>query len=326
MKHFPRRQFLHLAAGAAALPAVSHVARAQAYPTRPVRVLVGYPPGGVNDTYARLIGRLLSERLGQPFIIENRVGAGGTIAADAVVRSAPDGYTFLLSAANDAYNPSLYPNLKYDFMRDFAPIASIAFSPQVLEVNPLVPAKTVPEFIAYARSNPGKINYASAGVGTPQHLCGELFKQLTGVNMVHVPYRGGAPAVADLIAGQVQAMIDFMPSSIEHIRVAKLRALGVASTKRWAGLPDVPTVDEFLPGFGGGSLFGIAGPKSTPNEVIGRLNRETNTVLADPGIRARIVDLGGEVFTGSPTEFAELIERDAEKWRRVIRAANIKLE
>jgi len=176
MKHFPRRQFLHLAAGAAALPAVSHVARAQAYPTRPVRVLVGYPPGGVNDTYARLIGRLLSERLGQPFIIENRVGAGGTIAADAVVRSAPDGYTFLLTAANDAYNPSLYPNLKYDFMRDFAPIASIAFSPQVLEVNPLVPAKTVPEFIAYARSNPGKINYASAGVGTTQHLCGELFQ------------------------------------------------------------------------------------------------------------------------------------------------------
>jgi tripartite-type tricarboxylate transporter receptor subunit TctC len=320
-----RRQFLHLAAGAAALPAVSAIATAQAYPAKPVRIIAGYPPGGVTDIYARLTGQWLTERLGQSFIIENRAGAGGTIAVDSVVRALPDGYTLLLTTSNDVYNTSLYPDLKYDYIRDIAPIAGIALSPQVMEVNPSVPAKSVPEFIVYAKANPGKLNYASAGVGTQQHLSGELFKMLTGVDMVHVPYRGGAPAVSDLIAGQVQVMFDFLPSSIEHIRAGKLRALAIASATRWPALPDLATVGDFVPGFEAGALFGIAAPKNTPNQVVDRLNREINAILADPRMKARIAEVGGEALTGSPTEFGKLFEADAEKWVRVIRTAHIKL-
>ena len=320
-----RRKFLHLAAGAVALPAVSRVAKAQSYPTRPVRIVVGFPPGGINDIYARLIGQWLSERLRQPFIIENRAGAGGTIAVDTVVRALPDGYTLLLTAINDVYNPSVYPDLKYEYMRDLAPIASIAFSPEIMEVNPSVPVKAIPEFIAYAKANPGKLNYASSGVGSGQHLCGELFKMLTGVDMVHVPYRGGAPAVADLIAGQVQVMFDLLPSSIEHVRAGKLRALAVASAKRWPTLPDVPTLGEYLSGFEAGTPLGIAAPKKIPNEIVATLNRETNIILADPRMKARIAEVGGEALSGSPADFAKLLETEAEKWRRVIRAADIKL-
>jgi tripartite-type tricarboxylate transporter receptor subunit TctC len=272
-----------------------------------------------------LTGQWLSERLGESFIIENRAGAGGSIAVDSVVRAPPDGYTLLLTSANDVFNPSLYPDLKYNYMRDMAPIAGIALTPQVMEVNPVLPAMTVPEFIAYAKANPGRINYASAGVATGQHLCGELFKMMTGVDMVHVPYRGGAPAIADLIAGQVQVMFDFLPSSIEHIRAGKLRALAVASAKRWQALPDLPTVGDFLPGFEAGAVFGIAAPKNTPNEVVDKLNREINAALGDPKLKARIADLGGAALTGSPAAFANLLAADAEKWSMVIRAADIKM-
>jgi tripartite-type tricarboxylate transporter receptor subunit TctC len=320
-----RRTFLSSAVGAVVLPAVSRIATAQAYPAKPVHIIAGFPPGGVVDIYARLTGQWLSERFGQSFIIENRAGAGGSIAAESVVRALPDGYTLLLTSANDVFNPSLYPDLKYNYMRDIVPIASIAFTPQVMEVNPSVPAKTVPEFIAYAKTNPGKLNYASAGVGTGQHLCGELFKMSTGVDMVHVPYRGGAPAISDLIAGQVQVMFDFLPSSIEHIRAGRLRALAIGSPKRWQALPDVPTVSDFLPDFVAGVLFGIAAPKNTPNEVVDRLNREINATLADPRMKARIADLGGEALSRSPTQFANLLTTEAEKWTMVIRAANIKM-
>ena len=321
----PRRRFLSLAIGAVGLPAVSRIATAQAYPAKPVHIIAGYPPGGVVNIYARLTGQWLSERLGESFIIENRAGAGGSIAVDSVVRAPPDGYTLLLTSANDVFNPSLYPDLKYNYMRDMAPIAGIALTPQVMEVNPVLPAMTVPEFIAYAKANPGRINYASAGVATGQHLCGELFKMMTGVNMVHVPYRGGAPAIADLIAGQVQVMFDFLPSSIEHIRAGKLRALAVASAKRWQALPDLPTVGDFLPGFEAGAVFGIAAPKNTPNEVVDKLNREINAALGDPKLKARIADLGGAALTGSPAAFANLLAADAEKWSMVIRAADIKM-
>jgi tripartite-type tricarboxylate transporter receptor subunit TctC len=320
-----RRTFLSSAVGAVVLPAVSRIATAQAYPAKPVHIIAGFPPGGVVDIYARLTGQWLSERLGQSFIIENRAGAGGSIAAESVVRALPDGYTLLLTSANDIFSPSLYPDLKYNYMRDIVPIASIAFTPQVMEVNPSVPAKTVPEFIAYAKTNPGKLNYASAGVGTGQHLCGELFKMSTGVDMVHVPYRGGAPAISDLIAGQVQVMFDFLPSSIEHIRAGRLRALAIGSPKRWQALPDVPTVSDFLPDFVAGVLFGIAAPKNTPNEVVDRLNREINATLADPRMKARIAELGGEALSRSPTQFANLLTAEAEKWTMVIRAANIKM-
>jgi tripartite-type tricarboxylate transporter receptor subunit TctC len=321
----PRRRFLSLAAGAVALPAVSRIATAQAYPAKPVHIIAGYPPGGVVDIYARLTGQWLSERLGQSFIIENRAGAGGSIAVDSVMRALPDGYTLLLTGANDVYNPSLYPDLKYNYMHDIVPIAGIAFTPQIMEVNPALPAMTVPQFIAYAKANPGRINYASGGVGTGQHLCGELFKMMTGVDMVHVPYRGSAPAISDLIAGQVQVMFDYLPSSIEHIRAGKLRALAVTTAKRWQGLPDLPTVGDFLPGFEAVTVSGIAAPKNTSNDIVDRLNREINAALADPRSKARIADLGGEGLTGSPASFANLLAAEAEKWSKVIRAANIKM-
>ena len=320
----PRRQFLHLAAGAAALPTLSRIARAQAYPTRPVHLIVGYPAGGVIDIYGRLMGQWLSERLGQSFIVENRPGAAGTIAVDSVVRSPPDGYTLLLTSANDAYNESLYP-VRFKYIRDIAPVASIALTPSVMEVNPSFPAMTVPEFIAYAKANPGKLNYASGGVGTIQHVCGELFKIMAGVNMVHVPYRGGAPAIADLLAGQVQVMFDLTASSIEYIRAGSLRALAVTSAARSKALPDLPTVGDYLAGFEASIWLGIAAPKNTPSETVDRLNREINAILDGPGVKARIAELGGEVLTGSPANFVRLVAKDNEKWLKVIRTANIKL-
>jgi tripartite-type tricarboxylate transporter receptor subunit TctC len=320
----PRRQFLHLAAGAAAVPAVLRSVWAQAYPTRPVHLIVGYPAGGVIDIYARLMGQWLSERLGQSFIVENRPGAAGTIAVDSVVRSPPDGYTLLLTSANDAYNESLYP-VRFKYIRDIAPVASIALTPSVMEVNPSFPAMTVPEFIAYAKANPGRLNYASGGVGTIQHVCGELFKIMAGVNMVHVPYRGGAPAIADLLAGQVQVMFDLTASSIEYIRAGSLRALAVTSATRSQALPDLPTVGDYLAGFEASIWLGIAAPKNTPSETVDRLNREINALLDGPGVKARIAELGGEVLTGSPANFVRLVGKDNEKWLKVIRAANIKL-
>jgi tripartite-type tricarboxylate transporter receptor subunit TctC len=326
MMRLSRRQFLQLGAVAAALPIASRVARAQAYPMRPVRIVAGYPAGGVTDIYARLIGQWLSERLGQPFIVENRPGASGTIAVDSVVRAPPDGYTLLLTAANDAYNDSLYPDLRFNYVRDISPVASIALTPSVMEVNPSLPAKTVLEFINYAKTNPGKINFASAGIGTPQHVCGELFKMMTGVDMTHVPYRGGAPAVADLLGGQVQVMFDLMPSSIEHIRAGKLRALAVTTPTRTEFLPDVPTVADFLPGFEAISWFGIGAPRNTPVEIIDKLNKEIDAALGDPKIMTRLADLVAAPFVISPGDFAKFIADETEKWAKVIRSANVKIE
>jgi tripartite-type tricarboxylate transporter receptor subunit TctC len=320
-----RRQSLRFVAGALTLSAASRAA-AQTYPTRPVRIIVGFPAGGVNDIFARLIGQWLSERLGQSFVIENRPGASGTIAVDAVVRAAPDGYTLLLTSGNDALSESLYPDVRFNYIRDIAPVASIALTSNVMEVNPAFPAKTVPEFIDYAKADPGKINYASGGIGTFQHLCAELFKMMTGIDMLHVPYRGGAPAIADLLGGQVQVMFDFLPSSIEHIRAGKLRALAVTTPTRMELLPDVPTVASFLPGYESSSWWGVGAPKNTRADIIDRLNREINAALADPRMRARIAEFGAMAFPGSTGEFAKLIAADTEKWVKVIRAANIKAD
>ena len=322
----PRRRFLHLAAGAAALPALSRIARAQTYPSRPVRWVVPFPPGGVTDIVARLISQWLSERLGQPFVIENRPGAGGNIGAEAVVKAAPDGYTLYLSSSPNAISATLYDNLNFNFIRDIAPVASISISPLVMEVNPSVPAKTVPEFVAYAKANSGKLNMASNGNGTTSHLAGELFKMMTGINMLHVPYRGAAPALTDLIGGQVQVKFDVMASSIEHIRAGKLRALAVTTATRSEALPDVPNVGEFLPGFEASAWQGVGVPKNTPTEIVDRLNKEMNAALADPKIKARLADLGSSVFSSSPADFGRFIAAETEKWGKVIRTANIKPE
>ena len=322
----PRRQFLHLTAGAAALPAVSHFAWAQAYPTRPVRLVVGFPPGGGTDITARLIGQWLSERLGQQFVIENRPGAGSNIATEGVARAAADGYTLLLVSAAHAINATLYDRLNYNFLRDFAPVAGIIRVPNVMEVNPSLPPKSVSEFIAYAKANPGKLNMASGGNGTAQHLAGELFKMMTGVVMVHVPYRGDAPALTDLIGGQVQVMFGSIPPSVEHIRAGKLRALAVTTATRAEALPDIPTVSDFVPGYEASAWYGIGAPKSTPAEIIDTLNKEINAGLSDPKIKARLADLGGNVLSGSPADFGKLIADETEKWGKVIRAANIKPE
>jgi tripartite-type tricarboxylate transporter receptor subunit TctC len=321
----PRRTFLHLAAGAAALPAVSRIAGAQAYPTRPVRLVVGFPPGGVADLYARLIGQRLSERLGQAFIIENRAGAGGNLAAEAVVKAPPDGYTLLMVGANNAWNATLYDNLNFNFIRDIAPIASIYRAPAVLVVHPSFPAKSVPELIAYAKANPGKINMASGGVGSAQHVYGELFKMMSGVDMLHVPYRGGGPALADLLAGQVPVMFDTLATSIEHIRAGKLRALAVTSATRSEVLPDVPTVGDFVPGYEGTGWQGLGAPRNTPAEIIDKLNKEINAGLADPRMKARIADLGGTVFASSPADFGTFIAAYTEKWAKVIKFAGAKV-
>jgi len=320
----PRRKFLHLAAGAAALPALSRVARAQTYPARPVRIVVGFPPAGATDIVARLMGQWLSERLGQPFIIENRPGAGSNIAAEAVVRAPPDGHTLLLIFSANAINATLYEKLNFDFIRDIAPVAAIVRVPHVLEVNPSVPAKTVPEFIAYAKANPGKLNMASGGNGTPAHVSGELFKMMTGVNMVHVPYRGAGPALTDLIGGQVQVEFDNLASSIEYIRTGKLRAIAVTTATRSEVLPEIPTVADFVPGYEASAFLGIGAPTATPSDIVDKLNKEINAGLADPKLKARFADLGGMLIGGSPADFGKIIATDTEKWAKVIKFAGIK--
>jgi tripartite-type tricarboxylate transporter receptor subunit TctC len=321
-----RRQFLHLAAGAAALPAVSPVVWAQTYPTKPVLIVVGFAAGGGTDILARLIGQWLSERLGQPFLIENRAGAGSNIAAGAVVNARPDGYTLLMAGQTNSVNTTLYDKLNFTFHRHIAPVAGVMRVPQVIDVNPSSPIKTLPEFIAYAKANPGRINFGSGGVGTGQHVAGELFKMMTGVNMVHVPYRGGAPAIADLLGGQLQVMFDVMSESIEYIRAGRLRPLAVTTATRFAALPDVPTVSEFVPGYEATAWWGVGAPKNTPVDIIDKLNREINAGLADAKIRARFTDLGGTAIGGSPADFGNLIADETEKWGKVVRAANIKVE
>ena len=322
----PRRKFLRLAAGAAALPSASIVARAQSYPARPVRIVAGFPPGGITDTYARLIGQWLSERLGQQFIVENRPGAGGTLAAEAVARSAPDGYTLLLTTSADAWNATLYDNLNFDVVRDFIPVAAIARGPGVLVVNPSLPAKSVPELISYAKSNPGKITVASAGVGSAPHMFWELFRSMTGVDMVHVPYRGGGPAIADLLGGQVLVYFGTNAATIEHIRSGKLRALAVTGATRTPTLPDIPALAEFLPGYEASIYVGIAAPRGTPVEIVNRLNQEINLALADSNITQRIAGLGDTPLALSTVEFAKLVGDETEKWRRLIRTANVRAE
>jgi len=315
---------LHLAAGAAAVPALSRVASAETYPTRPVRIIVGFAPGQAIDIITRIIGQWLSEQLGQQFIIENRPGAGGNIATEAVVRAPPDGYTLLAIGSNNMINATLYEKLNYNFIRDIAPVASIYRVPQVMEVNPSFPAKTVPEFIAYAKGNPGEISFASAGNGSVAHVTGELFKMMTGVSLLHVPYRGAPPALTDLIGGQVHVMFDNMPSSIEHIRAGRLRPLAVTATTRWQGLPDVPTLGDFVPGFETNAWAGIGAPKNTPAEIIDTLNREINAALADPTIKARFAELGGEVLALSPGEYGKRIAEETEKWAKVIKFSGAK--
>ena len=321
-----RRTFLHLVAGAAALPALSHVTWAQAYPTRPVRIIVPVPAGGALDILARLTGQWLSEHLGQPFIIENRPGAGTNIGIEAAVRAPADGYTLLLVPGSVTVNATLYEKLNFNFIRDIVPIAMISSLPLVMEVNSSVPARTVPEFIAYAKANPGKISMASGGIGSPSHVAGELFKMMTGVDMAHVPYHGGAPALTDLLGGHVQVMFSPLPESIATIKADKVRALAVTTAKRSEALPEVPTVADSVPGFEASTWQGIGAPKNTSAEIVDRLNKEINAALADPKIKARLADLGSVPKPMSPADFKNLIVAETEKWGKVIRAAHIKLD
>jgi tripartite-type tricarboxylate transporter receptor subunit TctC len=322
----PRRNFLYLTAGAAALPAVSRFAWAQAYPTRPVRLVVPAPAGGSFDITARLMGQWLSERLGQQFVIENRPGAGTNIGTEAVVRAPPDGYTLLLIATPNAINATLYDKLNYNFIRDIAPVAGIIREPNVMVLNPSVPAKTVPDFIAYAKANPRKINMASSGNGSSPHVAGELFKMMTGVDMNHVPYRGAAPALTDLLAGQVHVMFPTMPSSIEYVRAGKLRALAVTTAMRSDAFPEIPTIGDFVPGYESSAWLGLGAPKNTPAEILNKLNREINAGLADPKIKTRLADLGGDVLALSPADFGKFIADETEKWAKVIKSTGIKPE
>jgi tripartite-type tricarboxylate transporter receptor subunit TctC len=317
-----RRQFLHVAAGAAALPVVSPVARAQTYPVRPVRVIDGSPPGGTTDILARLMSQWLTERLGQPFLVENRGGAGGNVAAEAVIRSPADGYTLLLVAPNNA---TLYERTSFDFLRDIAPVAGLIRTTNVMVVGPTVPAKTVLEFIEFAKANPKRLNMASAGNGTTLHVSGELFSMMAGIELVHVPYRGTPPAFADLLGGQVQVMFPSLPSSIEYIRAGKIRALAVTSAARLQALPDLPTVSDFLPGFESSAFFGVGAPRNTPPEIIERLNREINAGLADPKLKARLADLGGAVLPGSAADFGALVATEIEKWGKVVKLSGANL-
>jgi tripartite-type tricarboxylate transporter receptor subunit TctC len=323
---FPRRALIHLAAGAAALPAVPRVALAQAYPSKPVRIVVGFPAGGATDIMARLMGDWLTERLGQQFLIENKPGASGNIGIDMVAKAPADGYTLLTVVTPVAINPALFTNLPFDFMRDIAPVIYLARLAYVVVVNPSVPATTLPEFIAYAKANPGKINYGSAGAGTPQNITCELFKMMSGVNLVHVPYKGGAPAVADLVAGHVQVIFAPVSEAIPHIKAGKLRALAVTPAARLDVLPDVPPVADFLPGYEATGFAGIGAPKATPAAIIDMLNKELNAGLADAKIKARIVELGGTVVGGTPAEFGTIISDATEKWAKVIKFAGIKAE
>jgi tripartite-type tricarboxylate transporter receptor subunit TctC len=319
-----RRRFLHLAAGAAALPTASRFAWAQAYPSRPVRLIIGYPPGGSADITARLTGQWLSERLGQPVVIESRPGAATNLATEAVVRASPDGYTLLLVAPANAINATLYDKLNFDFLRDIVPVAGIIRFPNVVVVNPSLPIKTIPELIAYAKANPGKLNMASSGNGSTIHMSGELFKMLTGINMVHVPYRGGAPALTDLIAGQVHVMFDNIPTSAEHIKAGRLRGLAVTSAARSEVLPDLPTVSDFLPGYEASAWYGLGVPKNTPDEVIDKINKGMNAVLADPKSQARFAELGASLLPGSPADFSRLVADETEKWGKVVRFSGAK--
>jgi len=321
---FPRRQFLHLAAGAAAAPAMSRIARAQAYPTRPVRIIVPFPAGGGVDIAARLVGQWLSERLARQFVVENRVGAGGNIGTEAVVKAPPDGYTLLQVATPNGLNAALYPNLNFDFVRDIVPVIGVMRTSYVMVVHPSVPAATIPDFIAYAKANPGKINMASAGNGTPHHIFGELFKMMAGIDLTHIPYRGGAPATTDLLGGQVQVIFSPLQESIEYIKAGKLRALAVTTATRLNVLPDVPTVGDFLKGFEASGWQGIGAPRNTPDEIIDKLNREINAGLGDSKVIARVAELGGTVFGGAATAFGRVISDDIEKWKKVVKFANIK--
>ena len=322
----PRRNFLHLAAGAAALPAVSRIASAQAYPTRPVRIIVGFAPSGATDIMARLIGQWLSERLGQQFIVENRPGAASNIATEAVVNAHPDGYTLLVATSVNAINATLYEKLNFNLIRDIAPVASIHREPFLVEVNPSVPVKTVPELIAYAKANPGKINMATAGIGSGNHIAGELLKMMTGVTLVHVPYRGAGPALVDLLGGQVQLVFSTVPAAIEYIKGGRLRPLAVTTATRSEALPDVPTVGDFLPGFESSQWYGIGAPKGTPADVVIKLNKEINAGLADPKLKARIADLGGVPMPMTPGDFGKHIAAETAKWAKVIKFAGIKVK
>ena len=320
----PRRQFLYLAAGAAALPAMSRIASAQAYPTRPVRIIVGFAPSGATDIMARLIGQWLSERLGQQFIVENRPGAASNIATEAVVNAPPDGYTLLVATSVNAINATLYDKLNFNLIRDIVPVASIHREPFLVEVNPSVPVKAVPELIAYAKANPGKINMSSAGIGSGNHIAGELFKMMTGVNLAHVPYRSAGPALVDLLGGQVQVMFATISSSIEYVRTGKLRALAVTTTTRSPVLPDIPTVAEFVPGYEASFWTGIGAPRNTPIEIVEKLNQETNAALADSQIKARLAGFAATALPGSPADFGKLIAEETEKWAKVVKFSGAK--
>src|SRR5215470_220150 len=322
----PRRNFLHLTARAAALPAASRFAFAQAYPTRPVRIIAPTGPAGAPDIIARLIGPWLSQRLGQQFVVENRPGSGNNIGTEAVVRAAPDGYTLLITSSSNTPNATPYHQLNFVFLRDIAAVAGIISLPFVMVVNPSVPAKTIPEFTAYAKANPGNISFGSPGIGTPGHVAGELFKMMAGVDMIHVPYRGGGAVLSDLLGGQVQVLFGTTSLTVEQVKAGKVRALAVTSATRWQGLPDIPPVGDFVPGYEATSVFGLGVPKKTPVEIIDKLNKEVNAGLDDPKLRARLIDLGGTVLPGSPADFGKLIADDTEKWGKVIRAANIKAE
>jgi tripartite-type tricarboxylate transporter receptor subunit TctC len=321
-----RREFLRLAAGAAALPAVSRIARAQTYPSRPVRLVIGYAPGGSADITARIMAQRLTERLGQSFIVESRPGAGSNIGTEAVTRAAPDGYTLLLVAPANAVNATLYDKLNYDFLRDIVPVASLIRFGNVMEVHPSVPARTVSEFIAYAKANPGRINFASSGAGSTIHMSGELFKMMAGVNLVHVPYRGGALALTDLIGGQVQVMFDNIPTSIQHIKAGTLRPLAVTTAARAELLPDVPVVADVLPGYEASAWYGVGAPRGTPAEIIDKLNKEINAILADPRTKAQFTELGAALVTGSAADFGKLLADETEKWGKVVKFAGIKPE
>lgn len=321
---FSRRTFLHLAAGGVSLPVLPPLALAQSYPTRPARIVVPFPPGQATDTVGRLVGQSLTERLGQGFVIENRTGAGGTIGTEAVAHSTPDGYTLLLNGLSGAFNATLYKKPDFDFLRDLAPVASIGGGPYVMVINPSVPAKTVPEFIAYAKANPGRINMGSAGIGSTGHLAGELFKMMAGVNLIHVPYRGNAPALTDLLAGQIEVLFPSTGSSLEYVKAGKLRALAVTGSTRSDALPDVPTVAETLPGYEASSFYGIGVPRNTPAEIVETLNRAVEAGLADPRFKARLADLGSVPLPGPPAAFGKLIADETEKWGKVIRFAGIK--
>jgi tripartite-type tricarboxylate transporter receptor subunit TctC len=323
---FPRRRFLHLAAGAAILPAVSRTAKAQTYPTRPVRLIIGYTPGGSADLTARLMGQWLSERLGQSFVVENRPGGGTNIATEAVVRAPPDGYTLLLAAPANAINATLYDKLNFNFLRDIEPVAGIIRFPNVVVVNPSLPIKSIPELIAYAKANPGKLNMASSGNGSTIHMSGELFKMLTGTDMVHVPYRGGAPALTDLISGQVHVMFDNIPTCAEHVKSGKLRGLAVTSMTRSEVLPDLPAVADFLPGYEASAWYGIVAPKNTPSEMVDRLNKEINAVLADPAVKARFAELGAFLLPGSAADFGKLLADETEKWGKVVKFSGARVD